>query len=240
MKGRNAQIKDSLLFFLAAYPILIWVALKSAPYQNLGVFGILSHFSQIYADPLHFNLCDDSLPAVFLFTGFYVLALGIVIASTKNYRRSEEHGSAKWGAARSVNRTYRLRKQSDNKLLTQNVRIGLQTHKHRRNLNTLVVGGSGSGKTRFYAKPNLLQANTSFVVLDPKGELLASTGCLLREKGYTIKILDLIKMDKSFCYNPFVYIKDDNDVMRLVTNIIRNTTPKNSTNTDPFWGATRS
>ena len=117
----------------------------------------------------------------------------------------------------------------------QKTKIGLDGHKHRRNLNVLVCGGSGAGKTRFYAKPNIMQANTSFVILDPKGENVRDTGNLLKAKGYDIKVLDLINMDKSYCYNPFVYLHSDNDIQKLVTNIFKNTTPKGSQSQDPFW-----
>ena len=119
--------------------------------------------------------------------------------------------------------------------MTQNVRISYDSRKHRRNLLTIIIGGSGAGKTRFYAKPNLMQANTSFVVLDPKGENLRDTGYLLKAKGYDVRVLDLINMEKSYCYNPFVYLKDDNDVQRLVTNLFKATTPKGSQSNDPFW-----
>ena len=153
----------------------------------------------------------------------------------RNYRRGEEHGSAKWGSARTVNRKYRAAAPEENKIFTQNVRMGLDGRKHSRNLNTVVVGGSGAGKTRFYAKPNLCQANTSFTVLDPKGELLRSAGHLLRQKGYEVRVLDLLNMEKSHCYNPFVYLRDDNDVQRLVTNLFKSTTPKGSQSNDPFW-----
>ena len=122
-----------------------------------------------------------------------------------------------------------------NRLLTQQVRIGLDGKKHRRNLNILVIGGSGAGKTRFYGKPNIMQANTSFVVTDPKGEILRDTGHLLQDEGYEVRVLDLISMDKSHCYNPFVYLKDDNDVQKLVTNLFKATTPKNAQSQDPFW-----
>lgn len=105
--------------------------------------------------------------------------------------------------------------------MTQNVCIGLNAKKHRRNLNTLVCGGSGAGKTRFYCKPNLMQCNTSFVILDPKGEILRDTGKLLESKGYEVRVLDLISMEKSHCYNPFVYLQNDNDVQKLVTNLLR-------------------
>ena len=155
--------------------------------------------------------------------------------SGKNYRRGEEHGSAKWGKAKAVNKKYADKESTNNKMLTKTVGIGLDGKRHRRNLNVLVCGGSGAGKTRFYCKPNIMQANTSFVVLDPKGELLASTGNLLERKGYEVKVLDLINMEKSHCYNPFMYLRDDNDVQRLVTNLFKSTTPKGSQSSDPFW-----
>ena len=165
----------------------------------------------------------------------YALAIGVYLSTQRNYRRREEHGSAKWGWAAQVNRKYADAHSTENKILTQNVAIGLDGRKHRRNLNTLVCGGSGAGKTRFFAKPNLCQANSSYVVLDPKGELLVSTGKLLEAKGYSIRVLDLINMDRSHCYNPFVYLRDDNDIQRLVTNLFKNTTPKGSQSQDPFW-----
>ena len=134
-----------------------------------------------------------------------------------------------------IRKQYEDKDREKNKLLTQHTAIGLDGHKHRRNLNVLVCGGSGSGKTRFYAKPNIMQANTSFVVLDPKGEILRDTGTLLKEKGYDIKVIDLINMERSDCYNPFVYLRSDNDIQRLVTNLFKNTTPKGSQSQDPFW-----
>ena len=160
--------------------------------------------------------------------------------SGKNYRRGEEHGSAKWGKPKEVNKKYMQIPIEDNKLMTQNVRVGLDGRKHRRNLNVLVCGGSGAGKTRFYCKPNIMQGNTSFVVLDPKGEILRDTGHFLEKEGYEVRVLDLINMEKSHCYNPFVYLRDDNDVQRLVTNLFKSTTPKGSQSSDPFWDTSAS
>ncbi len=123
------------------------------------------------------------------------------------------------GKIADIDRKYRQEPAESNKILTQHIAIGYDTHSHRRNLNTLVVGGSGAGKTRFYAKPNLMQANTSFVVTDPKGELLRDTGYLLERAGYKVRVLDLLHMRRSHGYNPFVYLQSDNDVQRLVTKI---------------------
>ena len=166
----------------------------------------------------------------------YGMGIGIYLSTRRNYRRREEHGSAKWGSAKAIDKKYRQSPPSENKLMTQNVRIGLNAKKHRRNLNTLVCGGSGAGKTRFYCKPNLMQtSNSSQVILDPKGEILRDVGNLLEKAGYEIKVLDLISMEKSHCYNPFVYLRNDNDIQRLVTNLFKSTTPKGSQSNDPFW-----
>ena len=159
----------------------------------------------------------------------------VYLSTMKNYRRTVEYGSAKWANALNVNRKYASKNYLENKLLSQNVRIGLNGKIHRRNLNTIVIGGSGAGKTRFYCKPNIMQCNTSFVVLDPKGEILRSEGYMLEKEGYVIKVIDLIDMSKSHGYNPFHYIQSDKDILKLITNLIRNTTPKGSQSMDPFW-----
>ena len=214
---------------------VVWLGLLIAPATHGGLPEILARFPAAMNDPFHIELCGDSVKTVLVLLCVYGLSIGVFLSSRRNYRRGEEHGSAKWGSARAVNKKYRAIKPEDNKIFTQNVRVGLDGRKHRRNLNTIVVGGSGAGKTRFYAKPNLCQANTSFVVLDPKGELLRDTGYLLKQKGYEVRVLDLLNMEKSHCYNPFVYLRDDNDVQRLVTNLFKSTTPKGSQSNDPFW-----
>ena len=213
----------------------MWIALKIAPYWKGSVFGLISQMEAIFADPMHIQWTEYSLRAVFFCLFAYAMGIGIWLSTRRNYRRGEEHGSAKWGDAAAVNRKYRQRPDFMNKILTQNVRIGFDAHKHRRNLNVLVVGGSGAGKTRFFVKPNIMQANCSLVVLDPKGENLRSTGWLLKKKKYKIRVLDLVEMSRSHCYNPFVYLRDDNDVQRLVTNLFKSTAPKEATTTDPFW-----
>ena len=194
----------------------------------------------VFNNPFHIVLCEDSVKTVLILLLCYGMGIGIYFSTQKNYRRREEHGSAKWGNAKTVDKKYRQSPFSDNKLMTQNVCIGLNSKKHRRNLNTLVCGGSGAGKTRFYCKPNLMQCNTSFVILDPKGEILRDTGKLLERKGFEVRVLDLISMEKSHCYNPFVYLQNDNDVQKLVTNLFKSTTPKGSQSQDPFWDTSAS
>ena len=236
MTVRNDKFsKASLTLYACGTIPVIWIALLLAPYVDGGLVALIRYGGAALNDPFHIVLCEDSLKAVLIFLMCYGLGIGIYLSTDRNYRRREEHGSAKWGVPGQVNQKYADKNITENKILTQNVAIGLDGRRHRRNLNILVCGGSGAGKTRFFAKPNIMNANTSFVCLDPKGELLRDTGNLLREKGYDIKVIDLINMEKSHCYNPFVYIRNDNDVQRLVTNLFKNTTPKGSQSQDPFW-----
>ena len=223
-----------LLFCLGCIPV-IWLAFLIAPYAGGSLVSLFENAEQILSCPFRIKWCEYTVRTVIVLLLFYAMAIGICYSTKRNYRRGEEHGSAKWGNAGQVNKKYCEKKKASNKLLTQNVRIGLDGKKHRRNLNTIVCGGSGAGKTRFYCKPNTMQCNTSFVILDPKGENLRDTGSLLEEKGYEVRVLDLINMERSHCYNPFVYLQSDNDVQRLVTNLFKSTTPKGSQSNDPFW-----
>ena len=231
----NADRKDSIIIATAGIIPVTWLALKIAPYTDQPLIEILAEFDKVLAEPFRIQLTMNSLRTVLILNLCYAMGIFIYLSMQKNYRRGEEHGSAKWGDAFKVNKKYASKLPEDNKLLTQNVRLGLDGNRHRRNLNVLVIGGSGAGKTRFYCKPNLMQANTSFVILDPKGEQVRAVGNLLKEKGYEVKVLDLIDMEKSHCYNPFVYLRNDNDVQRLVTNLFKSTTPKGSQSNDPFW-----
>ena len=223
-----------ILSVIGIIPV-VWLALLIAPSVGGGLPEILPKLLTVFNNPFQIELCEDSLKTVLVLLLCYGFGIGIYFSTRRNYRRREEHGSAKWGDAKAVNKKYYQAPKSENKLMTQNVSIGINAKKHRRNLNTLVCGGSGAGKTRFYCKPNLMQANTSFVILDPKGEIVRDVGKLLEAKGYEIKVLDLISMEKSHCYNPFVYLQNDNDIQRLVTNLFKSTTPKGSQSNDPFW-----
>ena len=229
------NFSKNIMLYIALLVPVIGLALRIAPFIDEGLYAFILKFPEAMEHPFKITWCESSLKSILILMILYVMGIGIFYATKKNYRRGEEHGSAKWGDTQSINRKYREKHFEDNKLLTQNVRMGLDGHRHRRNLNVLVCGGSGAGKTRFYAKPNVMQANTSMVILDPKGEILRDTGQLLREKGYEVRILDLINMEKSHCYNPFVYLKTDNDVQRLVTNLFKATTVKGAQSSDPFW-----
>ncbi len=222
------------LYLIGIIPV-IWFSLIIAPIAKGGIVSIIKSFDSVIANPFNIVWCENSLRSILIFLLVYILGILMYDSSIKNYRRNEEHGSASWGNAKQLNKKYMQLPESQNKTLTKNVKLGLNARAHKRNLNVLVVGGSGAGKTFSYCKPNIMQANSSFVILDPKGEILRDTGHLLESKGYEVRILDLINMEKSHCYNPFVYLRNDNDVQRLVTNLFKSTTPKGSQSNDPFW-----
>ncbi|PKM90793.1 MAG: TRAG family protein [Firmicutes bacterium HGW-Firmicutes-12] len=214
MNPVEAARSNLILFVVFLIPV-VWAALLIAPSLSGGLPQILVNLTAAMNHPFDIQWVENTPKCILIFVAAYGMGIGIYLSTKLNYRRREEHGSARWGIATAVNKKYRDKDLQKNKILTQNVRIGLDGRRHKRNLNVLVVGGSGSGKTRFYAKPNVMQANTSFVVLDPKGEILRDTGNLLKGKGYEIKVLDLINMHLSHCYNPFAYLKDDKDVKWL-------------------------
>ena len=224
-----------LVFYFVGAVFIAWLSVLVAPCIHEGLFEAIIYLNDAMNSPFSFELCQDTLKCILVSESIYSFSYLAYYYNRKNYRRNEEYGSAKWANNKAVNKKYAEKDYYSNKILSQNVRIGLDGRRHRRNLNTLVIGGSGAGKTRFFGKPNLMQCNTSFVVLDPKGEQLRDVGNLLEKEGYVIKVVDLINMNRSHCYNPFRYIKDDKDVLKLITNLIRNTTPKGSQTNDPFW-----
>ena len=231
---RDAK-KDEYVFLGLLLIPTIWFALLIAPYMDKGLINAIPYLNEALNHPFQIQWTNSTLKTIGIFLIIYVLGVGIYLSSSKNYRKTEEYGSAKWANPNTVCKKYANKDYFSNKVFSQNVRMGLDGKKHRRNLNTVVIGGSGAGKTRFYAKPNIMQCNTSFVVLDPKGEIIRSVGYLLEENGYEVKVIDLIDMSKSLGYNPFHYIQSDKDVLKLITNLIRNTTPKGSSTNDPFW-----
>lgn len=225
------------MIWLAGLPVIWWAAILLAdaiqPGRNL--FELMEVLTEKLNHPFQLHYTEYTIKSVLVCTLLYAAGIGIFYSSQKNYRRGEEHGSARWGDARQICKKYSQKPYSQNILLTQNFRISLDTHEHRRCLNILVVGGSGAGKSRGFALPNIMQCCCSMVITDPKAELLRKTGGLLEKKGYEVRVFDLINPDTSFCYNPFEYVHDDKDVLRLISNLIQNTTPKGSQSSDPFW-----
>ncbi|WP_297983888.1 VirD4-like conjugal transfer protein, CD1115 family [uncultured Oscillibacter sp.] len=217
---------------LFLYTFVVWAALLLAQSLGGGLPDILANLTAALEHPFAIRWTERSLVSILICSALYAAALCYLSANQGKRRDGAEHGSAAWGTPQQVNAMFA---QRENKLLTQNVRLGLDTHKHRRSLNVLVIGGSGAGKSRSYVKPNILEANTNYVVTDPKSEVLLATGGYLKSKGYDIRVLNLVNLEQSDGYNPFRYIRDEKDALRLVNNLIQATTPKNSHESDPFW-----
>ena len=227
-------------------PIVWWMgaSLACAIQPGENIFEILDRLSQILRQPFSLHYTVYTGKCILILSFAYITGICIYYSQQKNYRRGVEHGSARWGDVHQICKRYADKEYTHNLLLTQNFRMSQEVYKHQRNLNVLVAGGSGAGKSRTYAVPNILQCSQaeskkgggcSIVVTDPKGELLRKTGGLLERMGYEVRVFDLINPDTSFCYNPFCYVHDDKDVLKLINNLIRNTTPKGSQASGPFW-----
>ncbi|RGN21007.1 VirD4-like conjugal transfer protein, CD1115 family [Holdemanella biformis] len=229
--------KQDWVLYLVFLPFVWWAAAITAcaitPDKNF--IQILETLSEKLEQPFFITYTPYTFKCILIFTAAYFLGIGIYESQKRNYRRGVEHGSAKWGNVSEICRHYCEKQYTNNLLLTQHFRMGLDGYKHKRNLNVLVVGGSGAGKSRTYAIPNIMQCNCSMVITDPKAELLRKTGGVLERNGYEVRVFDLINPETSWCYNPFAYVRDDKDVLKLINNLIRNTTPKGAQSSDPFW-----
>ena len=201
----NNTKREDLLLFGILLIPTVWFALILAPCLGGSLLDVFSRLTERIQTPWQIEWCTDSPKSILL----------CLLLSPKQ-----------------------LNGQLAQKLsfpLTRHVKIGMDTHKHRRNLNILTLGGSGAGKTRSLALPGIMECNCSYVITDPKGEILSAVGHLLIEQGYTVRVFNLVDFSRSDGYDPFRYIRDDKDVLRLITNLIRNTTPKNAGGSDPFW-----
>lgn len=224
-----------IVWAILCLPVVYFAMVTASVYiPGENIFALLERFSTMVRRPdlLRWTAYTPRFLLVFLL--LYGGGVLLYYADHENRRPGEEYGSAKWGNARELNKRYADR-DGKNVILTKRVSIGLDGYKHRRNLNILVVGGSGSGKTRFFCKPGIMSVNCSYLIVDPKGEMLRSTGYLLKEEGYDIKVFDLIHPRQSDGYNPFTYIRDDPDVLKLMDNLVKNTTPPKGASNDPFW-----
>ena len=199
------------------------------------IFTLMDAFSAATKNPFSLHWTPYTMKFIGIFLLLYGGAILFYYTGQKNTRPGEEHGSASWGSVRELDKKYRDKDAGKNVILTQHLQMSMNGKQHRRNLLQIIVGGSGSGKTRFLAKPNLMLANASFIVTDPKGEMLRAVGNLFLEEGYVLRVFDLIDPSKSDCYNPFCYIRKDADVFKLIDNFIKNTTPKGAKANDPFW-----
>ena len=216
---------------------IIWLAVLMAGCYEPGmtIFTLMDAFSAATKNPFSLHWTPYTMKFIGIFLLLYGGAILFYYTGQKNTRPGEEHGSASWGSVRELDKKYRDKDAGKNVILTQHLQMSMNGKLHRRNLLQIIVGGSGSGKTRFLAKPNLMLANASFIVTDPKGEMLRAVGNLFLEEGYVLRVFDLIDPSKSDCYNPFCYIRKDADVFKLIDNFIKNTTPKGAKANDPFW-----
>ena len=238
------QQKSPWWVWLLPLPLVWWASAVLAMRWDAaaGLAGMLAAVNDLLSHPLPIRWTSQTPRFLLLGTALYAAVAIVVTADRKNTRPGEEHGSARWGDVFALNRKY-ADKTGPNLLLTRHFRIGVDGYKHKHNTNILVVGGSGAGKTRTYAVPNVLEAaragpdgkGCSLVITDPKAEILRKTGSYLIRQGYEVRVFDLINPSASFCYNPFVYVQDDKDVLQLITNLIQNTTPPHAQSSDPFW-----
>lgn len=222
---------DTLFYLFGTIPV-IWLALLLAQSLGGGLPELLRNLTAALEQPTNIIWTDKSLPTILICLAAYGMAVLLYRTNQGRTRDGEEHGSAAWATPASVNAQFA---QKDSIPLTQHVRLGLDTHKHRRSLNVLVIGGSGAAKTRSFVLPNILTANTNYVITDPKSEVLLATGSYLKEQGYDVRVLNLVNLEQSDGYNPFRYLRDEKDVLKLVNNLIQSTTPKGSHESDPFW-----
>lgn len=222
---------DTLFYLIGTIPV-IWLALLLAQSLGGGLPELLRNLTRALEQPTNIIWTDKSLPTILICLAAYGMAVLLYRTNQGRTRDGEEHGSAAWATPASVNAQFA---QKDSIPLTQHVRLGLDTHKHRRSLNVLVIGGSGAAKTRSFVLPNILTANTNYVITDPKSEVLLATGGYLKEQGYDVRVLNLVNLEQSDGYNPFRYLRDEKDVLKLVNNLIQSTTPKGSHESDPFW-----
>ena len=222
---------DTLFYLFGTIPV-IWLALLLAQSLGGGLPELLRNLTAALEQPTNIVWTDKSLPTILICLAAYGMAVLLYRTNQGRTRDGEEHGSAAWATPASVNAQFA---QKDSIPLTQHVRLGLDTHEHRRSLNVLVIGGSGAAKTRSFVLPNILTANTNYVITDPKSEVLLATGGYLKEQGYDVRVLNLVNLEQSDGYNPFRYLRDEKDVLKLVNNLIQSTTPKGSHESDPFW-----
>lgn len=203
--------------------------------QNLMTF--MESLNQVCQKPFANYFNDNTVKSTAIALGIYAMAILMYYTSQRNYMPGKEYGTARFESPRKVNQVLMDKDENFNRILSQNVKMSLDFRKLKLNGNILICGGSGAGKTFYEVKPNLMQMprNCSFICTDPKGEILRSCGQMLKDNGYNVKVINLLDMDKSDGYNPFSYIREETDVVKLITNLISNTTPKGAAPSDPFW-----
>ena len=241
MKFNKQKVMKILPFVILGYAFnKVSQAFTSAAGTELGdkIMNGMDGLGEVFLNPLPSLNPIDILIGI---AGGVIIKLAIYIKGkdAKKYRKGCEYGSARWGNAEDI-KPYMADKFEDNVILTETERLTMDGRpkagpKYARNKNILVIGGSGSGKTRFYVKPNLLQMHSSYVVTDPKGTVLNEVGKALQDGGYAIKVLNTINFKKSMHYNPLAYIRSEKDILKLVNTIIANTKGEGSQSGEDFW-----
>ena len=235
---RQNDFRSAAPVWAALSPLVLWLAAIAAyAYEDgMNLFQWMGRFSQVLERPLSIGWTAHTPKFMLVSLIIYAFGIALYYSGRENRRPGEEYGSAKWGDPRALCRKYMDHQHKEaNIILTQRVRLGMDGYVTQRNMNVLVIGGSGSGKTRYFCKPGLYSANCSYLVTDPKGELLKAAGGLLLSLGYEVRVFNLIDPEQSDCYNPFVYVREEKDVLSLIDNLIKNTTPRNASSNDPFW-----
>lgn len=238
MTEKKKKLSFVLPFIGAVLAAYLGYLINGAWSQGMDINEFMESLNHVLAEPFY-NYYEGkaTVKAVTVAILTYDMAVLMYYTSRRNLMPGKEYGTAKFADINQVNKTIKNKDEHCNRILSQNVRMSLDTRKTKLNNNVLIIGGSGAGKTFYEVKPNLMQMpdKCSFIVTDPKGEILRSTGEMLKNNGYNIKVINLIDMDQSDCYNPFSYIREETDVIKLITNLIANTTPKGATSADPFW-----
>ena len=235
--NRKNSIVIPCLIIGELFTIYVSYVLNGVWNTNGDIVLILNKFNAAIKNPFGHYYNANTLRAVIYGSLIYGMAVLMYVTSRRNLMHGKEYGTARFADIRMVNKALADKDESKNRILSNNVRMSTDTSVTGLNNNMLVIGGSGAGKTFFIVKPNIMQMmlNNSFIATDPKGEIARATANMLKKNGYNVKVLNLIDMAKSDGYNPFRYIREENDVVKLVTNIISNTTPKETAPTDPFW-----
>ena len=199
--------------------------------------SFLESFNNVCAAPFANYYNERTIKAIVIALMVYAVALLMYVTSQRSFMPGKEFGTARFESPQFANKILMDKDASFNRILSQNVKMSLDFRRLKLNGNILICGGSGAGKTFYEVKPNLMQMprNCSFICTDPKGEILRSCGQMLKDNGYNVKVINLLEMEKSDCYNPFSYLREETDIVKLITNLISNTTPKGATPSDPFW-----
>ena len=236
---QTTKKKPSLIFILVGAVLSGYLGylINGAWTEGIAFNDFMNRFNEVCAVPFANYYNSNTVNAVAIALCIYAMAIIMYYTSQRNYMPGKEYGTARFENPKQVNKILADKDENFNRILSQNVKMSLDFRRLKLNGNILICGGSGAGKTFYEVKPNLMQMphNCSFICTDPKGEILRSCGQMLKDNGYNVKVINLLEMDKSDCYNPFSYIREETDVVKLITNLISNTTPKGSTPSDPFW-----